>query len=75
MPPRYGDGHIAQTSGRVRSDVSLDLLQVRGGVLAAAAVGLDVEADLLALDEAAQAGALERGRMDEHVLAAVVRLR
>ena len=59
----------------MRSDFSLDLLQVRRGVLAAAAVGLDVEADLLALDEAAQAGALERGRMDEHVLAAVVRLR
>src|SRR5262245_20238858 len=53
---------------------TLGLLQVRGGILAAAAVGLDVEADLLAFDEAAHAGALERGRMNEDVLAAVVRL-
>src|SRR4051794_41492087 len=49
-------------------------LDVADRDLAGAAVFLRVEGDLLALDEAAHAGALESGRMDEHVLAAVVGL-
>src|SRR3954469_5020247 len=44
------------------------------GDLAGAAVLGGVEGDLLALDEAAQARALQRGGVDEHVLGAVVRL-
>ncbi len=32
------------------------------------------KADLLALDEVAHTGALESGGMDEHVLAAIIRL-
>src|SRR6476469_2066128 len=42
--------------------------------LAAAPIFGDVERDLLAFGEAAQSGALERGGVDEHVLAAIVRL-
>src|SRR3954465_5379758 len=44
------------------------------GDLAGAAVLGGVEGDLLALDETAQARALQRGGVDEHVLGAVVRL-
>jgi hypothetical protein len=42
--------------------------------LAGATVFLRVEGDLLAFAQPADASALERGRMDEHVLAAVIRL-
>src|SRR3712207_2939682 len=42
--------------------------------LAAAAVLGGVDRHFLALDQRADAGALERSRMDEHVLAAVIRL-
>src|SRR5829696_5679355 len=49
-------------------------LDVVDGDFAGAAVLGGVEGDLLALDKPAQAGALQRSRMDEHVLAAVVRL-
>src|SRR5215207_4625524 len=49
-------------------------LDVGDGDLAGAAVLGSVEGDLLALNKPAQPGALERSRMDEHVLAAVVRL-
>src|SRR6202035_5842904 len=45
-------------------------LDVADGGLAGAAVLLGVERDLLAFDETGHAGPLERGRMDEHVLAA-----
>src|SRR5262249_61526889 len=46
----------------------------RDGDLAGAAVFAGLERDLLAFGEATHAGALERGRMDEHVLAAALRL-
>src|SRR5262249_39996032 len=42
--------------------------------LAGAAVFLGVEGDLLTLGQARHAGALERGGVDEHVLAAAIRL-
>src|SRR5262245_52800027 len=42
--------------------------------LAGARVGLHVERDLLAFAQRMDAGALERGGVDKHVLAAVVRL-
>lgn len=44
------------------------------GNLAAAAILLRIEGDLLALDQSTHSGALERGRVNEDVLAAVVRL-
>jgi hypothetical protein len=44
------------------------------GNLAAAAVLLRIERDLLALHQPAHSGALQRGRVNEDVLAAVVRL-
>jgi hypothetical protein len=44
------------------------------GDLAAAAVFLSIEHDLLALHQPAHAGALERGGVNEDVLAAVIRL-
>src|ERR1700730_14852990 len=49
-------------------------LNVRDGSLAGAAVLLGIEGNLLTLAETAQAGALQRGGMDENVLAAIVRL-
>src|SRR6185369_15355101 len=49
-------------------------LDVVDGDLAGAAVLGGVEGDLLALAQPAQPGALERGGVHEHVLAAVVRL-
>src|ERR671921_731488 len=49
-------------------------LQIDRGLFAAAAVGLHLIGDLLTLREAAQAGALNRADVDEHVLAARVRL-
>jgi hypothetical protein len=42
--------------------------------LAGAAVDLGIERDFLTLVEAANAGAFQSGRVDEHVLAAVIRL-
>lgn len=45
-------------------------LDVADRDLAGLAVFLSVKGDLLTLVEAVQAGALERGRVDEHVLAA-----
>jgi hypothetical protein len=47
-------------------------LEVSGGLLAA--LGHHLVADLLALDEGAHAGALDRADVHEHVLAAVARL-
>lgn len=62
------------------SSKSLDTYnQVSGGVQVdslrtlAHAVGLNVEGDFLAIDEGAQAGSLDRGDVDEHILGAVVR--
>src|SRR6266851_4207215 len=49
-------------------------LKLVGGDLAGARVGLRLEGHFLALAQAANSGALERGCMDEYVLAAVVRL-
>src|SRR3984893_5801267 len=55
--------HLCRSSGR---------LQIGRGGLAAAAVGLDVERELLALDEIAHAGALDGGDVNEHIRAAGV---
>src|SRR5579871_2099954 len=49
-----------------------DRLQVGRGGLAAAAVGLDVESQLLPLGQAAHAGALDGGDVNEHIRAALV---
>src|SRR5919112_5390164 len=49
-------------------------LQVAGRLLARAAVRLHLIGDLLAFRQTPQAGTLQRGGMDEHVLAAMVRL-
>src|SRR5690606_12435131 len=61
-------------TGALRNDNSLGGLKVGSRGLAAAAVRLDLEGDLLALAELAHAGALDGGRVDEDVLAAVIRL-
>jgi hypothetical protein len=53
---------------------SLVSLDVVDGDFSGAAVFGGVEGDLLAFAQAADAGALERGGVDEHVLAAIVRL-
>ena len=53
---------------------ALRRLDVAHGDLATAAVFLGVEGNLLALDQSTHAGALERGGMDEDVLASVIRL-
>src|SRR3954470_6108310 len=58
------DVPAADRSGRAQID--------RFGALAHA-VGLDVEGDLLAIDEGAQAGSLDRRDVDEHILGAAVR--
>src|SRR5690606_15214096 len=47
-------------------------LQIGGGVLAAAAVGFDVEADLLAFIQGRHAGALDRRNVNEHIRSASV---
>jgi hypothetical protein len=49
-----------------------DSLQIGGGRLAGAAIGLDVEADLLTLDQPGHSRALDGGHMNEHVRASVV---
>src|SRR5579885_168626 len=48
--------------------------QVAGGNFAGPTIALDIEADLLSFVEPADAGALDRGDVDEHVLRAVFRL-
>src|ERR1700676_5362017 len=49
-------------------------LELVGGDLAGARIGLRLESHLLTLAQGANSGALERGGMDEYILAAVVRL-
>src|SRR5207302_226319 len=58
--------------GPAQPNESLDVLQIRGGKLAALAH--HIEAELLPLIEAAHPGALDCGDVDEHVLPAIVRL-
>src|SRR5690606_24517167 len=53
---------------------SLGSLKVVGGVLAAATVSYNVEADLLAINEGTHACALNSGDVDENVYAAIIRL-
>src|SRR5215211_3993631 len=62
--------HISQI-GLNRSGPRLRVLEIGGGLLAA--LGHHVEADLLALDQRAHSGALERTDMHEHVARAVGR--
>jgi len=57
--------------GRLEVPKGLRCLQIDRGVLAGSPVGLEVVGDLLAFDRPAQARALERGDMHEHVLPAV----
>src|SRR3954451_9390968 len=77
-PLRNGTAGFWESAGETARAIlvprALRGLQVGGRSLAAALVGLDLEGNLLALDETAHAGALESGGMNEHVLAAVVRL-
>src|SRR5579884_682606 len=47
-------------------------LQVGGGRLAAATIGLDVERQPLAFGQPGHAGALDRGNVHEHVRAAII---
>src|SRR6185503_450318 len=71
--PALGDqGGLSAT--RVESTFLFDGLEVVGGLLSGAAVGHDIELDLLALRQIAQAGALDGADVDEGVLAAVVGL-
>ena len=49
-------------------------LQIASRGLAGTTVGFDIEADLLAFDEAAHASALNRAYVNENILAAVIRL-
>ena len=58
----------------VCADPFLGRLDVVDGDLAGAAIFSRVEGDLLAFAEAADAGALKGGGVNEHVLAAIVRL-
>ena len=66
-PRRFRRGFAIRRSVR-----QLSQLQVAGGLLAA--LRHDVEADLLTFREAGQAGALNRGHMDEHIARSVARL-
>jgi hypothetical protein len=59
-------------AGSIKPKKRSDVLQVRGGKLAALAH--HIIADLLALVEAAHSGALDRGNVDENVLSAIRRL-
>src|SRR4051812_16974592 len=54
--------------------VSLGRLQLAGRHLAAALVALELEADLLAFRQRAEARTFDGGDVDEHVLAAAIRL-
>jgi hypothetical protein len=54
--------------------LALCRLDIADGGLAGAAILLGIEGDLLALDQPRHPGALERGGMDENVLATIVRL-
>jgi hypothetical protein len=69
---------LAESAGRFRNlpavcHTRLRRLDIADGDLTGAAILLGIEGDLLALVEAAHAGALEGGGMDEHVLAAIIR--
>jgi hypothetical protein len=71
-PPHWGGFH-ALLFGE-QSSVTLHRLDVAHGDLAGTAVFLGIEGDFLTFDQAAHSGALERGSVDEHVLAAIIRL-
>ena len=58
----------------IRHFSASDGLNVTDGDLASTAVFLGIEGDFLAFDEATHSGALERGGMDKHVLAAIIGL-
>src|SRR5688572_17337002 len=74
-PPPPAERRFLMLGGPANApDGRLRDADVVDGDLAGTAVLGGVEGDLLALDETAQAGALERGGVDEDVLAAVVRL-
>lgn len=57
-----------------QSLVTLGRLDVADRNLTGAAIFLGIEGDLLAFDQSTHSGALERGGVDEHILAAVIRL-
>src|SRR5262245_4431798 len=72
-PVRSGVNCVARRRGGIAAS-GLQGLDIGDGDLAGAAIGFGIERDFLALGEAAQAGALQGGGVDEHVLAAIVRL-
>ena len=53
---------------------SVDLLEIVGRHLAAAAIGNEIELDLLAFAQHAKAGALDRADMHEGIAAAIIGL-
>jgi hypothetical protein len=53
---------------------ALSCLDVADGDLAGSAVFLGIEGDFLTFGQATHSGPLERGGMDKHVLAAIIRL-
>jgi hypothetical protein len=57
----------------LKQNLNSGCLKIDGGEFPRATVCLDVEGNLLALNEAAQSGALDRAHMNEDVLAAAVR--
>jgi hypothetical protein len=73
--PHFARKKTAQGGGfRFAIAKALRRLDVAYGDLAGAAVFLGIEGNLLAFDQSAHSGTLERGGVDENVLAAVVRL-
>src|SRR4051812_390577 len=66
-------GRLKQPPERSNERVSAEL-DVADGDLAAAAIFLGVERDLLAFGQAADASPLQRGRVNKHVLAAAIGL-
>jgi hypothetical protein len=69
-PSREGTAKDVRQRGQ--NNASLDSRDVANGDLARAAIFLRVKRDLLAFVQSGHSGALQRGGMDEYVLAAIV---
>src|SRR5258706_10006890 len=73
-PPRSGRLHgMASKQEQVSASGALERLDGADRDFAGTAVFLRVEGDLLTFAETANAGALQSGGVDEHVLAAIIR--
>jgi hypothetical protein len=70
-PPHRGGFKFRSHGAAILALRRLDICN-RG--LAGAAIFLGIEDNLLALDQSAHSGALQRGGVDEHILTAVIRL-